>query len=158
MIQIDFVETRVASQFLVLSVRLVWCSSPCGPTRCILRQSEMASPSIGPDIEAQINSVMEIQPTIMEPDPLPQPTANTATPQLPTSAVPQSQIPNVNQHHNGNSPAQQIADNSQVQRGRLIFPLHQSQISFLYQTRTMETLLMGSGRCTSLRPRSRTRK
>ncbi len=85
----------------------------------------MASPIVVPaqlpDIEAQTNSVTETQTAIIR-DPLP--TTNTANTQLPTTAVPQPHATNTNQHHNGNPPAQQTADNSQVQRGMLTFPLH----------------------------------
>ncbi|KAH9059676.1 hypothetical protein EDB87DRAFT_754431 [Lactarius vividus] len=63
----------------------------------------MASPS---DIEAQTNNVT--RPAIVNP----------ANPQPPpaTSADPQSQATNTNRHHHGNAPAQQTADDPEVQR------------------------------------------
>ncbi len=82
----------------------------------------MASPSPDLDIEAQTISVAETQSAIIANPPL---TTNTASPQLPTSSAdPQPQATNTNQHHNGNPPAQQTADNSQVQRGMLTCTFH----------------------------------
>ncbi|KAH9031274.1 hypothetical protein EDB84DRAFT_171890 [Lactarius hengduanensis] len=90
------------------------CSSLCGPLRCIPRHSEMASPS---DIEAQANasSVTKTQPAIIT---NPSPSANPANPQPPpaTSADPQPQATNTSKHHDGNAPAQQTADDPEVQR------------------------------------------
>jgi len=98
----------------------VLSSAPlCGPPRYNLRHLEMASPSVGPDIEAQINALTEAQPAHIANPP---PTTNTANPQLPTSADPQPHASNTNQHHNGNGPAQQTTDNSEIQRGMLTFP------------------------------------
>jgi hypothetical protein len=82
----------------------------------------MDLPSVD-DIEAQ--SFTETQPANI-PDSLPLPATNIANPQLPTTAEP-PQTTNANEHHNGNAPAQQTADNSQVQRGMLTFPFHQLQ-------------------------------
>jgi hypothetical protein len=81
----------------------------------------MASPSPDLDIEAQTNSVTE--PAII-PDPLPLPATNTANPQLPTTPDPQPQATNTKQYHNENAPAQQSAENSEVQRGLLTFMFH----------------------------------
>ena len=96
----------------------------CGSLRYILRllrHLEMISPSVGSDIEAQINTVTETRSAIT---PDPPPTTNTANPHLPTTADPQPQATNTNEHHNGSALAQQTADNSQVQRGILTFPFH----------------------------------
>src|SRR6266702_6978109 len=82
---------------------------------------EMASPSQDLDTEAQTNSVTETQPAIIANPP---PTTNTTSLQLPTSADPLPQATNTNQHHNGNPPAQQTADNSHVQRGMLTCTFH----------------------------------
>ncbi len=81
----------------------------------------MASPSVGPDIEAQDNSVTETPPAIIANPP---PNTNTANLHLPTSADPQPQATNTNENHNGNALRQQNADNSEVQRGMLTFPFH----------------------------------
>jgi hypothetical protein len=140
---------------IAFAVGLVVLGAPLrDPPRYILRLLEMASPNL--DIEAQANSLTEHQPAIV-PDPLPPLPTNTANTQLPNTAMPEPQATNTNENHNGNAPAQQTADNSQVQRG-IDFPLSPVAISFVYQTRTTETLLMGSGRFTSLRLRSRTRR
>ena len=83
----------------------------------------MASPSADSDIEAQINSVSETQPpTNINPPP----TTDTATPQLPSSAVPQAQAQatNTDHHHNRNPPTQESNGISQAQRGMLTFLSH----------------------------------
>jgi hypothetical protein len=70
----------------------------------------MASPS---DLEAQIDSISATQsPVIINPPP----TTDTATPQL-LSSVPQPQVVNNDQRHNGNSPTQESAGNLQAQQG-----------------------------------------
>jgi hypothetical protein len=86
----------------------------------------MASPSVDPDIEAQVNSVTETQPPII---PNPPPTTNAADPlaeqvaepQLPTTADADAQLQdtNNNQGQYGSPPVQQPPDNPQVQRGML---------------------------------------
>ena len=87
----------------------------------------MASPSVDPDIEGQPYRFAETQDAIIL-DPLPPPITITENLQLPTSAVPRHQATDANEHYDGNTPARQtVADNSQVQRGMLTFPLHQSQ-------------------------------
>ena len=84
----------------------------------------MASLSSELDIEAQANSDTGTQPAIIPPSP-----TNTENPQLPTStAVPQPQATNANEHHNEDTPAQQTAaDDSQALRGMLTSRFHQLQ-------------------------------
>lgn len=82
---------------------------------------EMASPSVDPDIEAQINTVTGTQPAII-PNP---PPPNTANLQLPTTSDPRPQTTNTNEHHGGNAPAN-TPGNSQVQRSMLTFPFAKS--------------------------------
>ncbi|KAH9030925.1 hypothetical protein EDB85DRAFT_2115634, partial [Lactarius pseudohatsudake] len=72
----------------------------------------MSSPSVDPDIEAQTNGVTENQPAIILNPP---PTTSPANPQLSTIGD-QPQATNTNQYHNGDAPAQQTAENTQVQR------------------------------------------
>ena len=68
----------------------------------------MAHPfSPDPDVEAQLNSVSEIWPMVINPPPNlpPPPSIDTAPPKLPISADPQPQATDAHQHHIGNPPA-----------------------------------------------------
>lgn len=79
----------------------------------------MAHPfSPDPDVEAQLNSVSEIWPMVINPPPNlpPPPSIDTAPPKLPISADPQPQATDAHQHHIGNPPAQE-SGNSQELRG-----------------------------------------
>ena len=101
----------------------------------------MASPGLTlGDIEAQTSNITETLPAIatvpdlvpdpqpaIAPDPPPALPTNTSNPELPTTAVPQPQATNESEHHNGNAPAQQTAENSQGQRGMSTFLFHQLQ-------------------------------
>ncbi|KAH8982423.1 hypothetical protein EDB92DRAFT_1894446 [Lactarius akahatsu] len=73
----------------------------------------MASTSVDPDVEAQIQAQNSAMETIIA-NPLP--TINTANPQLPTSTDHQPQVTNTDEHQMENVPAPQAMDNSQVQR------------------------------------------
>ncbi|KAH9021076.1 hypothetical protein EDB84DRAFT_1580949 [Lactarius hengduanensis] len=72
----------------------------------------MTSASVNPDIEAQANTVTEIQPAII---PNPPPTTNSANPQL-SLISDQAHAANTNHHYDRNAPAQQTAETPQVQR------------------------------------------
>lgn len=141
--------------------RFVECFSlyirPC----YIPRHLSMAPTGIDMDVEAQIDSVTAT-PNQPQGASIPNlaPPANTANPQLPTGTDSQPQATNTNQHHIESAPVTETGGNSQAQRGRfkVRFPVSLVVISFAYQTRTAETLLMGSGLCTSLRLRSKTRR
>jgi hypothetical protein len=90
----------------------------------------MASSGLGAelDIEAQKSGATVPPPIELEDDP---PT-NTANPQPLSSADPQLQAINTNEHPSGNRPAPQIANNSEVKRGMLTLPISRPVISFVY--------------------------
>ena len=117
----------------------------------------MASPSPGLDIEAQTNIRTDTWPENIPASAALSPLS--ANPQLSTTPEPPAQHTNTSQHHYENA-GRKTTDNSRVHRGIFDFPFSVSRvvISFLSQTRTMETLLMGSGRCTSRRRRSRIKR
>jgi hypothetical protein len=118
----------------------------------------MASSGADEDLEAQTSGATVSLPTTVELED--DPPTNPPNPQPLSSADLQFQVINTSELANANPPVPQTVtvNNSEVQRGMPTVPISLLVISFVYQMRTTEILLMVSGRCTSLRLRSRTRR
>ena len=118
----------------------------------------MESPFLDLDIEAQTNNVTGSLPAINIESP--SPTTQRANLQLPITSELQHEHKNPDQYHYENAASRKATDDSGIQRGMLtfLFRFYKLWFSSSYQTRTMETLLMGCGRCTSLRQKSRIKR